>query len=231
MKIGGLQKVTLLDYPEKVAAIVFTSGCNFRCPFCYNPTLVLPELIAESQFIPPGELLAFLKKRKKYLDGVVISGGEPTLNPKLIPLLEKIKNLGYEIKLDTNGAYPEILQTVIKRGLVDYLALDIKGPLEEYEKFCGVPIEVEKIKTSIKLVKNSSLPYEFRSTIVKGWHQQEDFEKMAQAISGARLYYLQNFSPGVRLVKKDFSGRLFTPKELAELKILAEKYVKKCLVR
>ena len=231
MKVGGIQPVTLLDYPKKVAAIIFVSGCNFRCPFCYNPSLVLPELTTKAKLISPEDLVVFLKKRKKYLDGLVITGGEPTVDPDLLPFLKQVKKMGYDIKLDTNGSNPDVLQAVIDSGLADYLAMDIKGPLDSYEKYCGLKIDPEVLKISIGLVKNSGLPHEFRSTLIKGYHQTADIESMAQAIGRAKLYYLQNFVPQKRLVGQKFSGRIFTPAELGVMKQLAEEYVQECLIR
>lgn len=231
MKIGGLQPVTLLDYPHKVAAIIFASGCNMRCPFCYNSNLVLPEQIRLSQLLEPLQILDFLKRRKKYLEGVVITGGEPTLQPRLLPFCRKIKKLGYEIKLDTNGLMPEMLKKLLDAGLIDYIAMDIKGPLGQYKKFCGAPIEAKKIKESIRLIKGSGLPYEFRSTLVKGLHTKEDIAKMAGAIRGANLYYLQNFHDQARPLLAEFKGTSFFNKELEEFRKAAAEYVKECRVR
>ncbi|MFA5124964.1 MAG: anaerobic ribonucleoside-triphosphate reductase activating protein [Patescibacteria group bacterium] len=228
MRIGGLQPVTLLDYPQKMAAIVFTYGCNMRCPFCYNPQLVLPGLPADRLY-DEDQVINFLKRRKKYLDGLVITGGEPTLQKGLIGFLAKMKKIGYSVKLDTNGLLPESLKDLLDRELVDYIAMDIKGPLEEYEKYAGVtPEGVEK---SIALVMSSGLPYEFRSTLVKGWHNRTDIAIMAETIKNADLYYLQNFQDSECLAGKDFSGKPFFKKELEGFRQLAEDWVKKCVIR
>jgi len=176
MIIGGLQPVTLLDYPQKVAAIIFTSGCNMRCPFCYNPSLVLPDMIVKNKLLVESEVLDFLIRRKKYLDGVVITGGEPTIHADLSSFCQKLKDIGYDIKLDTNGLRPEVIKELIDGRLVDYIAMDIKGPADMIEKFAGQPVDTEKIKVTIELVKNSNLPYEFRSTVVSGFHRSEDIE-------------------------------------------------------
>lgn len=229
MKIGGLQPVTLLDYPEKVAAIIFTAGCNMRCPFCYNAKLVLPELIHPDQLYDAGEVLAFLKKRKKYLDGVVVTGGEPTLQPDLPEFLGKLKKIGYLIKLDTNGLWTEEVARLIKDGLVDYIAMDIKGPLDNYEKFSGAC--GGSIKASIKAIMDSGLPYEFRSTVVKGLHQPEDIERMAAAIAGAEKYYLQNYFGDKPLGGEKLQGRGFSEGELKKFRAAAEKFVKFCAIR
>jgi len=229
MRIGGLQPVTLLDYPQKLAAIVFTAGCNMRCPFCYNYKLVLPELIDDANLYKEDEVIAFLKKRKKYLDGLVITGGEPLMQEDLADFLKEIKSVGYEIKLDTNGLRAEALKKLLEEKLIDYIAMDIKGPLDDYEKFSGVP--AENITESIKLVMKSGLPYEFRSTLVKGLHKKDDIADMAKAIKGAKLYYLQNYMPSVPLAGEKFKGKEFFMKDMEEMRVIAEEFVKKCLIR
>lgn len=231
MKIGGLQPVTLLDYPHKVAAIIFASGCNMRCPFCYNSNLVLPEQINLSQLLDSKKTLDFLTRRRKYLEGVVITGGEPTLQPRLPAFCRKLKKMGYEIKLDTNGLLPEVLAKLLEDKLIDYIAMDIKGPLAQYKKFCGVAIDAKKIRVSIELVMKSGLPYEFRSTLVKGLHKQEDVAKMARAIKGAALYYLQNYHDSARPLLADFKGGSFFNKEMEEFRKIAAEFVKECKVR
>ncbi|MFA5020485.1 MAG: anaerobic ribonucleoside-triphosphate reductase activating protein [Patescibacteria group bacterium] len=229
MRIGGLQPVTLLDYPQKLAAIIFTAGCNMRCPFCYNYKLVLPELLSDDNLYDEREVIAFLKKRKKYLDGLVISGGEPLAQEDLPDFLKQMKQIGYAIKLDTNGLAADILQHLIGEQLIDYIAMDIKGPLADYQKFSGVP--AGQVADSIKLVMKSGLPYEFRSTLVKNLHTSEDVGKMAQAIKGAKLYYLQNYSQNVPLAGDKFCGRQFAAEELETMRALAAGSVKKCLIR
>lgn len=231
MNIGGLQPVTILDYPQKVAAIVFTSGCNMRCPFCHNPDLVLPENIAKSHLLDVSELLEHLKKRKKYLDGLVITGGEPTIQSDIIDFCRSIKTIGYDIKLDTNGLMPEIIEKLLIENLVDYIAMDIKGALDEYPKFCGVKISGDEIGRSIKIIKGCGLNYEFRSTLVKGLHNKESVLKMAQSIKGAELYYLQNFNFQDRLVASDFIGQGFTVKEMDNFAKIAQELVKECKIR
>lgn len=229
MKIGGLQPVTLLDYPQKLAAIVFTAGCNMRCLFCYNYKLVLPELINDANLYEEAKVVEFLKKRKKYLDGLVITGGEPLMQEDLADFLRQMKAVGYEIKLDTNGLRAEALRNLIEKKLIDYIAMDIKSPLESYEKFTGVP--AENITNSIKLVMKSGLPYEFRSTLVKGLHKKDDIADMAKAVKGAKLYYLQNYSGTGPLAGEKFKGKAFFNKDMEEMQKIAEEYVKKCLIR
>lgn len=221
--------MTLLDYPQKLAAIIFTAGCNMRCPFCYNYKLVLPELIKDDTLYDEREVIGFLKKRKKYLDGIVISGGEPLMQDGLMEFLREMKAAGYDIKLDTNGFDYEKLKGILAEKLIDYIAMDIKGPLESYRKFSGLPAET--IAESIRLVMKSGLPYEFRSTVVKNLHAKDDIIKMAQAIRGAKLYYLQNYGDSAPLAGAKFRGRKFSEAEMNELIDSAGEYVKKCLIR
>lgn len=208
MIIGGFQKFTLIDYPEKIAAIVFTTGCNFRCPWCYSSELVLPEKIKNQPKINEEEIFEFLKTRQDKLDGVVICGGEPTMQADLAEFIKKIKDLGFSVKLDTNGSNPEILEALIKDKLIDYIAMDIKSPLywkdvpskalEEaiFQRSIGVNnIDINKIKESVRVIKSSRVSYEFRTTVVPNFHTKEDIIQMAQSIAPADKYYLQNFRP------------------------------------
>lgn len=231
MQIGGLQPVTLLDYPNKVAAIVFTVGCNMRCPFCYNPNLVLPPKMSLENLMPEETAKAFLKARKKYLDGVCLTGGEPLMQPDILDFLRWLKDLGYAVKLDTNGLMTEVLAEALARKLVDYVAMDIKGPLAAYKKFAGVDADAAKIEKSIVLIKNSGLDYEFRSTIAKGFHSQDDLEKMFSLLAGVKKYYLQNFSRPGPLVKKNFAGTGFTAAELKKICQSAAKKIAQCEIR
>jgi len=218
MEIGGLEKSTLIDYPGRIAATVFLLGCNFRCPFCYSSELVLPEKMAEQPKIAEKAFFDFLKERQGLLEGVVICGGEPTIHKDLPDFIKRIKDLGFLLKLDTNGSNPEMLRRLIegeksmkseaKRGslssltslprsgssLVDYVAMDIKAPLgAKYDLATGVKVDLDKIKESIEIIKGSGVDYEFRSTIVPSIHTKEDVIQMAKDISPAKKYYLQNF--------------------------------------
>jgi len=231
MKIGGLQPVTLLDYPQKVAAIIFTVGCNMRCPFCYNPSLVLSNLEKDNKSFKEMEVLSFLKKRKKYLDGIVITGGEPTLQTDLPKFCQKLKKLGYSIKLDTNGMLPDVLENLIGDKLVDYIAMDIKGPLESYSKSSGMDTDVKNIQKSVKMIIKGSLPHEFRTTLVRGLHSKKDIVSMARIVLGADKYFLQNFKDHKKLVGEGFRGRSFTNKLMKEFREIADKYVKECEIR
>lgn len=223
--------MTLLDYPQKVAAIIFTSGCNMRCPFCYNPNLVLPELISAGNPMPEDYVFEYLNRRRKYLDGAVISGGEPTIQADLAAFLAEIKKIDYSVKLDTNGLLPDVLKKLIEAGLIDYLAMDIKAPLGRYLEICGQAVAEEAIKESVKIIRDSGLPHEFRSTLIKGFHQKEDLTKMVELIAGAQTYYLQNFSPQGELIEKNYTGASFSVGEMAEFRDLASRFVENCVVR
>ncbi|PIP24752.1 MAG: anaerobic ribonucleoside-triphosphate reductase activating protein, partial [Candidatus Nealsonbacteria bacterium CG23_combo_of_CG06-09_8_20_14_all_36_125] len=170
MEIGGLQKVTLIDYPGRIAATVFLCGCNFKCPWCYSSELVLPEKIKKQPKISEREFFKYLKDRKKLLDGLVLCGGEPTINKKLPSFIKKIKKMGFLIKLDTNGSDPKILKKLIDEKLIDYVAMDLKGPKERYSEFSGRKVDVKKIQKSIDILKENKVDYEFRSTIVPSLH-------------------------------------------------------------
>lgn len=219
--IGGLQKVTLVDYPGKVACTVFLSGCNFRCPFCYSKELVLPEKIKDHPYLEEDYLFSFLEERKDFLDGVVLCGGEPTINSDLLDFCKKIKKIGFCIKLDTNGSNPEILKELIKEKLLDYIAMDIKAPLDQakYNLANGVDISLEKIKESIEIIKKSGIDYEFRSTIVHKIHSKEDILQMARDIAPADKYFLQQFHGEKGTIDPNFSNlKPFEDKDLEEIK-------------
>ena len=194
MKIGGYQKLTLIDYPGKLAITVFTVGCNFRCPFCHNP-----ELVISSQFTVHDDdemekdFFDFLKKRRGVLEGVCITGGEPTIQPDIINFIEKIKKLGYFVKLDTNGARPDVLKKIIDKKIVDFISMDIKSSWENYDKLAGVKTDMDRIDLSVDLIRNSQRDYEFRTTVVPGMHTEKDFEKIAGWLKGAKKYCLQEY--------------------------------------
>jgi len=229
MKIGGLQKFSLIDYPDKICAIVFTQGCDFLCPFCHNPELVEPKLF--SQPIPEDEIFSFLKKRKGKLEAVTITGGEPCLQSDLPVFLQKIKEMGYLLKLDTNGSFPEMLNEIIEQNLIDYLAIDIKGPLEKYEKIVGVPFATEKIVQTIKITLSSEINYEFRTTVVKSLLDRDDLRKIGELIKGARLYVLQKFVPSKLLEPKFLNEGNYSAEEFEEFRQIMFDYVEKCVIR
>jgi pyruvate formate lyase activating enzyme len=215
MKIGGLQKVTLIDYPGKVACTVFLSGCNFRCPFCYSPELVLPEEIKKHPTISEKDFFYFLSEKKGLLDACVICGGEPTIHgEELVDFCKRIKEMGFLIKLDTNGSNPDILKKVIP--FIDYIAMDIKSPLDErYKIFSSIDC-LDKIKESIQIIKNSNLDYEFRTTITS--HSIDDILKIAEYISPAKKYFLQRFVSE----KENISGESYFTKE-EDLEIIRDR--------
>lgn len=240
MIIGGLEKLTLLDYPDHLAAIIFTQGCNFRCHFCYNPMLVLPqtgkdvEIEKEKGFSPLSteDLFLFLRERYGRLEGVVITGGEPTIHPDLPEFIKQIKEIGYLVKLDSNGTNPEMLDELIKAKLVDYIAMDLKAPLLKYEKTVNVKLDWENIKKSVKIIIESGLPYEFRTTVVPGLLEKNDFEEMGQMIKGAKKWYLQTFKSDTDLVNQEYyQKKAYTKKEMAEFVEIGRKYVDLCELR
>ena len=192
MKIHGLQKMTLLDYPGHVACTVFLGGCDLRCPFCHNFELIdgSAEPIMDDQ-----ELLSFLKKRQGLLDGVAITGGEPCLRPDLIDLIKDIRALGYPVKLDTNGLHPDVLETLVKERLVDYVAMDIKNSPEHYAQTSGVEtIDLDKIRRSISILMHGPVDYEFRTTVIDQLHNAQDMEGIGTLIQGAKRFFLQAFT-------------------------------------
>lgn len=212
MRIAGLIKTTLLDYPGKVACTVFTYGCNFRCDFCHNALLVTEE---NNDNISQDEFFSFLSKRTGILDGVCISGGEPTLQKDLPEFVKKIKDMGFCVKLDTNGYKPDVLQRLIDDGLIDYVAMDIKSSPDNYSGICGVNIDIEKIKKSVDILKEGKIDYEFRTTCVKEYHTNEDFEKIASWLQGDSKYYLQHFEDSGNLIGSNLSA--FTKEETKEI--------------
>lgn len=219
MVFYGLQKMTLLDFPGKVAATLFTGGCNFRCPFCHNATLVTG--LSESATFEEEEILAFLKGRKGLLDGVAVTGGEPLLQKQLPAFLRRVREMGYAVKLDTNGSFPDALEQVLADNLVDYVAMDIKNSPAEYGRTVGIePFDLAPIEKSISILRRGAADYEFRTTVVKEFHTVESVAEAARWIQGAPRLFLQNFvdsgnliSPGLSAVDKD---TLFEMKKAAE---------------
>ena len=220
MDISGLQKTTLLDYPGKVACTVFLSGCNMRCPFCHNASLVLenpqPQMTQE-------ELLAFLKKRRGILDGVCVTGGEPTLRPGLPELLRQIKALGFLVKLDTNGTNPKMLRAMLDEGLIDYVAMDIKNSPERYTATCGGAEVLEAVKESAAILMEGSAEYEFRTTCVAPFHDEDAMTQIGKWLSGAKAYYLQNFVDSGHLVGTGVSG--LSPDTMEQLRQAVLPYI------
>lgn len=226
--VVDLEKATLLDYPGKVACILFTYGCNLRCPYCHNPELVTEEL-NKDYLLTEKYIFDFLKNRVGKLDAVVITGGEPLIHKEIFSLIDKIKKMGYLVKLDSNGLLPDRLKVAIDSGNIDYVAMDVKFPLSEYMKI--VPNSKELIKESVKLIMNSGVDYEFRTTYVKGIHTLESVQQICEIIKGAKIYYIQNFRSGKSIDPKLNSSNSFTSKELKSMKKSATKYVKKVIIR
>jgi len=219
MLISGVQKFTLIDYPGKVACIVFTPGCNYRCGFCHNPEFVLPEKIEQikTSFIPENVFFNFLAKRRALLDGVVITGGEPTLMYDLTDFIRKIKAMNLAVKLDTNGSNPERVKLLIAEKLIDYLAMDVKTSLDQYCAVAGPVTQAEAAAETIVLIKNSGVPHEFRSTVLPKLHSREILEKMADLVAGADRFYLQTFRPGNTLDPEFSTYQPFGASEMAQI--------------
>lgn len=227
MKICGLQKTTLLDYPGHIAAAIFLNGCNFRCPFCHNSELLdnnAPQLYTEEEFF------SFLKKRRGILEGVCITGGEPTLNPELEKLILSIRELGYLVKLDTNGYRPDVLIDLCKKNLIDYVAMDIKTCRERYHAVSGLPeVDISKLDKSIQFLINGSIPYEFRTTVVKELHSPGDFKQIALWLKGCSVYYLQNYKDSENVLSSGLSS--YSRKQLLEFIHILQPYIKNVQLR
>ncbi|MCM8771761.1 MAG: anaerobic ribonucleoside-triphosphate reductase activating protein [Candidatus Omnitrophica bacterium] len=229
MRIGAIQKTSLIEFPGLISCIVFTQGCNFRCHYCHNPELVLPENFKE--IIPEKDFFSFLQKRKKYLEGVCLTGGEPLIQSDIIEFVKKIKDMNFKVKIDTNGSNPEILEELLKNNLIDYVSMDLKGPYEKYKLITGVDVDIEKIKNSVELIKNSNIDYEFRTTVVRTQISLEDFEKIGEIIKGAKKYVLQRFIPS-KLVNPEFlKEKTYSDEEFEKIRELMKKYANFCEVR
>ena len=193
MRIGGLQKFSFIDYPNKTAAIIFTQGCNFRCAYCHNPELVYPEKYQVP--ISEEQVFAFLESRRNQLEAVEITGGEPTLQPDLIDFIKKVKAMGFLVKLDSNGTNPQILEQIINQKLVDFIAMDIKAPFDKYDSVCCVPVNIDNIKRSIELIKNSGIDFLFRTTYDKSKLFDEDIQTMTKFLNVDTHYKVQKCNP------------------------------------
>jgi pyruvate formate lyase activating enzyme len=229
MKILGIQKQSLIEYPGRISAVVFLGGCNLRCQYCYVPHLVLPEEIEKQKEIPQKEIFSFLKERRNFLEAVAITGGEPTINKDLPNFIKKIKKLGYLVELETNGTNPEMLKSLIEEKLIDYVATDVKHRLDNFEKYKEITGWVltremfENIKKSVKILLSGKVDYELRTTIMKEFHKKEDILEICKEIQGAKVYYLQNYQKNHTV-----SGKIFTPfeeKEIEEIVKEGQKFV------
>ncbi len=226
MIISGFQKLTLLDFPGHTACTLFTSGCNMRCPFCHNASLVTgdaPESFCEE------EILSYLKKRQGLLDGVAITGGEPLLHKDIGDFIKKIKETGFAVKLDTNGSFPDRLKGLIDDGLIDYIAMDIKNSKEKYSLAAGRNVDVEAVEKSVELIKGSGLPHEFRTTVTKELHTEEDIISIAKWLGEGEKYFLQQFKDSGEILSDTQSSH--HPDVLREFSLAAQKYGVLCEVR
>ncbi|MCP6718506.1 MAG: anaerobic ribonucleoside-triphosphate reductase activating protein [Patescibacteria group bacterium] len=236
MRIGGLQKLTLIDYPGHLAATVFLIGCNFRCGFCYSSELVLPEKIKIQPEISKKDFFSFLKSRKELLEGIVVCGGEPTINSNLPSFIKKIKKLGFLVKLDTNGSNPKMLKTLINKKLIDYIAMDIKAPKQKYIQIINASgilksNIVKNIEKSIDILKKSNIDYEFRTTIVPSLHGKKDILGIVDWIKPAKKYYLQNFK-GEKTIDPGFEKlRPYSREYLLEIQQAVSPFFDVCQVR
>ncbi len=227
MLIKGFQKLTLLDYPGKTACTVFTGGCNYRCPFCHNAGLVTKM---DTEIIPESEVFNHLKKRQGILDGVAISGGEPLLQGDIEEFLEKIKELGYSIKLDTNGSFPDKLKSIIDKELCDYVAMDIKNSKERYNETVGIDkFDISLMEKSVEILRDSNVDFEFRTTVTKNFHTMEDIEKIGEWIKGTEKYYLQNFVDSGNLIDCSVVG--VSKEKMEEMLAVIKKYVPTAEIR
>ena len=232
MLLGGLQKYSLIDFPGRLSCVLFLSGCNFTCPYCHNPDLVTGKLLRSSPLDESG-VYQFLEQRQGFLDGVVISGGEPTLAEDLAPLCEKIKGMGYAVKLDTNGSRPQAIKHLINKGLLDYIAMDIKTAPSQYARFVKKDDNSTDIRASIQIIMESSLPHEFRTTCVRPFVDREIIDSVAKTISGAKRYVLQRFND-TRILHPEFFKAIepeYDIHELMCLQTIAEPWVEECILR
>lgn len=227
--VGGVQKLTLVDYPGQVAAALFLTGCNMRCGYCHNPELVLPERLAPS--IPLEEIFVFLRARLGRLSGVVVSGGEPTVHDELPELCRLIKSLGYQVKLDSNGTRPDMLRQMIDQGWIDFVSMDIKGPPEKYVEIAARPVDLAAIEASIRLLIDSGVGHEFRTTVVRQQLTVADFEHIGAMVQGADRFALQHFRPGKTLSPQFAQFDTFTEDEFSEAQKIMERYIGTCLIR
>lgn len=229
MKIGGLQKVSLMDYPGKISATVFTQGCNFRCPYCHNPELVDPERYQEC--LPEDEIFSYLKKRRGKLEAVTITGGEPTIQNDLLSFAQRVRAMGYLVKVDTNGSKPGALEELIRHKLPDYIAMDIKAPLAKYAVVTRAPVKGETIRQCIEIIKASGINCEFRTTVVKSQLEEADILAIGALIKNAPLYVLQRYVPTKPLDEKFLREVSFSQEELNAIRVKLEKNCDRVVIR
>lgn len=228
MRIGGLQPSSLIDFPGTVAAVIFTVGCNFRCPYCHNPDLVLES--PEREYTEE-EILVFLLARKGLLPAVVITGGEPTMHEDLPRFIKKIKMLGYRVKLDTNGTNPAMVRSLVEDKLVDYIAMDIKAPRARYPEIVGAAVDFEAIRTSVEYLLTGAVEYEFRTTVVRSQLSPSDLEDIGKEIRGAKRYFLQQFQPAITLHPSFRTKLSYSLDEFQKIADRLSPYVEHCTIR
>jgi pyruvate formate lyase activating enzyme len=228
MIIKGLQKFTLIDYPGKLACTIFTFGCNFRCPYCQNPELIIDD---GQKPISEAWILNFLYQRRGFLDGVCITGGEPTIQPDLLEFIKELKRLGYNVKIDTNGSNPELINQMIQSKLIDFIAMDVKAPLEKYGKVVKTNIEENLIKESIRIIMEKAPDYEFRLTVVPTLINEEDLHIIGELVKGAKKMYIQQFRTEKTLDESFKKINPFTKEELLRFRGILKNYVKFCDIR
>ncbi len=229
MKIVDIQRFSLIDYPGKICAIIFTPGCNFRCPYCHNPELV--ESFPSGKGVAERTLMAFLEQRRGKLDAVSITGGEPLLQRGLISFVERVRGLGYLVKIDTNGSRPDILRKLIDKPIVDYIAMDVKAPLEKYEEIVASPVKPEQIEESIHLIMKAGIDYEFRTTIVQSLLTEQDVVRIGTLIRGANRYVLQRFIPSKTLDPAYMKGKTWPDNTFDDMRKRLEKSVSSVVIR
>jgi len=229
MNFKGFVETSFVDWDGNVSSVVFTPGCNFRCPFCFNKDLVLdPDSIED---IPEEFIIEYIEKHRDFIDGLCITGGEPTMMTELPDFCKRLKEKGFGVKLDTNGANTEVLKSLIDQKLVDYIAMDLKGPWDKYSEFAGVAIDVEKIKESVQIIMNSGIGYEFRTTIIPGMHTKEVFEKTVLQVKSAKKYCIQKFRPANCIDPAFNNIKAQSQEEFEEFAGIARKHVEVVKVR
>ena len=234
MKIGGFQKNSLIDFPKTIACIIFTQGCNFSCPYCHNPDLVTGANDGTGNLLDENEIFNFLEKRKNFLEGVVITGGEPTLQTDLVPVCRKIKAMGYKLKLDSNGSRPKILEQLFHESLIDFISMDIKTRLKDYPLVVPEKFDVSTIRDSIRILMEKAPDYEFRTTCVRPFISREIMEDIGEMVRGAKNYILQKCSRNVKVLDLEFLKKeehFFSDDEMIEFKDIIEKYGVTSIVR
>lgn len=230
MKISGFQKTSLLDYPGNIVSIIFTQGCNFKCPYCHNSDLVSSESKTK-EYYPIEYIYSFIKNRKGLIDGVSITGGEPTLQPDLYDFIKKVKSMGLKIKIDTNGSNPKIIKRLINHKFLDYIAMDVKGSLFDYENIINTEINIESIKKSISLIQASTIPYEFRTTVVPGLHDIEQIKEIAILLKSSEKYFIQNFKANNTFDSDYMQYNGFPPSKLETFKEVCIPYINRVEIR